>query len=35
MRLEEREGGVVAVADRPMPTLTAEAVRDTIDRVRR
>jgi len=35
MRLDEHGGGVVAVTDRQMPTLTAEAVRDTLDRVRR
>ena len=35
MRLERHEQGVRAVADREMPTLTAEAVRDTLDRVRR
>jgi len=35
MRLEEREHGVVAVTDRPMPVLTAEMVRETLERVRR
>ncbi|MCP9489286.1 MAG: AbrB/MazE/SpoVT family DNA-binding domain-containing protein [Solirubrobacteraceae bacterium MAG38_C4-C5] len=35
MRLEETEHGVVAVADREMPTLTTELVRDTLERVRR
>lgn len=35
MRLEPAEHGVVAVADRDMPALTAEQVRDTLDRVRR
>lgn len=35
MRLEEGAQGVVAVADRPMPPLTAERVRDTLERVRR
>jgi hypothetical protein len=35
MRLDEHGGRVVAVTDREMPTLTAEAVRDTLDRVRR
>lgn len=35
MRLEEREHGVVAVADREMPVLTTERVRDTLERVRR
>jgi AbrB family looped-hinge helix DNA binding protein len=35
MRLGRREGRPVAVADRPMPTLTAEEVRATLERVRR
>lgn len=35
MRLERRGGRVVAVADREMPTLTQDAVRETLDRVRR
>ncbi len=35
MRLEASGRGVVAVADRPMPVLTAEMVRDTLERVRR
>lgn len=35
MRLEEREHGVVAVADREMPILTADQVRETLERVRR
>jgi glucosamine 6-phosphate synthetase-like amidotransferase/phosphosugar isomerase protein len=35
MRLEEAEHGVIAVVDRDMPTLTAEVVRDTLERVRR
>lgn len=35
MRLEEAEHGVVAVADRDMPTLTTDLVRDTLERVRR
>ncbi len=35
MRLEEREGTVVAVADEAMPTLTAAEVRQTLERVRR
>lgn len=35
MRLEQREHGVAAVADREMPVLTAERVRETLDRVRR
>lgn len=35
MRLEEREHGVVAVVDRRMPVLTADQVRDTLERIRR
>lgn len=35
MRLEEHEHGVVAVADREMPGLTTDAVRDTLERLRR
>ncbi len=35
MRLERRGGRLVAVADRPMPTLTGELVRDTLELVRR
>ena len=35
MRLEKRGKGVVAVADTPLPTLTAEQVRDTLEQVRR
>lgn len=35
MWLEEREHGVVAVTDRDMPVLTAEMVRETLERVRR
>lgn len=35
MRLERRSGRLVAVADRPMPTLTSEVVRDTLERTRR
>ncbi|HEY1971234.1 MAG TPA: hypothetical protein VGH89_24990 [Pseudonocardia sp.] len=35
MRLEETDYGVVAVADREMPLLTAQMVRDTLDQVRR
>ncbi|MGN6372556.1 MAG: AbrB/MazE/SpoVT family DNA-binding domain-containing protein [Solirubrobacteraceae bacterium] len=35
MRLVERRGRLVAVADREMPTLTSEMVRDTLERVRR
>lgn len=35
MRLEKRKGRLVAVADRPMPPLTSEMVRDTLERIRR
>jgi len=35
IRLEEREGRLVAVADRPMPEFTQELVRKTLERVRR
>jgi AbrB family looped-hinge helix DNA binding protein len=35
MRLEERGGRLVAVADRPMPTLTHELVRETLEQLRR
>lgn len=35
MRLEERDGIVVAVTEVPMPTLTQELVRETLERVRR
>lgn len=35
MRLEVADVGVVAVAERKMPVLTAEMVRDTLERVRR
>ncbi len=35
MRLEKRGKGVVAVAGTPLPTLTAEQVRDTLEQVRR
>ncbi len=35
MRLEEREGTVVAVPDEAMPTLTAAEVRQTLEQVRR
>lgn len=35
MRLEEREHGVAAVTDREMPVLTAENVRDALERSRR
>lgn len=35
MRLERRDGRLVAVTDREMPTLTAEMVRETLEQVRR
>lgn len=35
MRLVEHDHGVVAVAERDMPTLTAETVRTTMDQIRR
>jgi AbrB family looped-hinge helix DNA binding protein len=35
MRLEERDGVTVAVADVAMPPLTQELVRETLERVRR
>jgi AbrB family looped-hinge helix DNA binding protein len=35
MRLVERPGGAVIEAPGEMPTLTADEVRDTLDRVRR
>ncbi len=35
MRLKKRGKGVVAVTDQEMPELTAEQVRDTLERVRR
>ena len=35
MELKKRGKGVVAVPDTPLPPLTAEQVRDTLDRVRR
>jgi AbrB family looped-hinge helix DNA binding protein len=35
VRLVERDGVVVAEAERPLPELTAELVRDTLERVRR
>ena len=35
MHLEERDGIPVAVADAPLPTLTRDVVRETLDRVRR
>jgi AbrB family looped-hinge helix DNA binding protein len=35
MRLERRKGRLVAVADRPMPELTSELVRETMEQIRR
>jgi AbrB family looped-hinge helix DNA binding protein len=35
MRLKKRGKGMVAVPDSELPTLTAEQVRDTLERVRR
>jgi AbrB family looped-hinge helix DNA binding protein len=35
MRLERRRGRLVAVADRPMPELTSELVRETLEQIRR
>lgn len=35
VRLERRDGRLVAVADREMPPLTAEMVRDTLEKIRR
>ncbi len=35
MKLKKRGKGVVAVPDAPLPPLTAEQVRDTLERVRR
>lgn len=35
MRLEAREGGVVAVPLEPLPPLTAEQVRETLEQTRR
>lgn len=35
MRLKKRGKGVVAVPDAELPTLTAEQVRDTLERIRR
>lgn len=35
MRLEERDSGVVAVTDRPMPVLTTAQVRAVLDQTRR
>ena len=35
MRLKKRQIGLAAVPDAELPTLTAEQVRDTLERVRR
>ncbi|HEY7960971.1 MAG TPA: AbrB/MazE/SpoVT family DNA-binding domain-containing protein [Solirubrobacteraceae bacterium] len=35
VRLEKQRGRLVAVADREMPTLTAEMVRETLEQIRR
>jgi AbrB family looped-hinge helix DNA binding protein len=35
MRLERRSGRLVAVSDRPLPELTQELVRETLEQVRR
>jgi AbrB family looped-hinge helix DNA binding protein len=35
MRLERHAGRLVAVADREMPTLTPELVRETLEQIRR
>lgn len=35
MRLKKKGKGLVAVPDNELPALTAEQVRDTLDRVRR
>jgi len=35
MHLEEQNGRLTAVADRPMPELTAELVRETLEQTRR
>jgi AbrB family looped-hinge helix DNA binding protein len=35
MRLEKHRGRLVAVADRPMPELTSELVRETLEQIRR
>ncbi|MBL8380699.1 MAG: AbrB/MazE/SpoVT family DNA-binding domain-containing protein [Burkholderiales bacterium] len=35
VRLEKRGKGVVAVPGTPMPTLSAEQVRDTLEQIRR
>ncbi|MFI5037842.1 MAG: AbrB/MazE/SpoVT family DNA-binding domain-containing protein [Solirubrobacterales bacterium] len=35
MRLEKRKGRLVAVADREVPELTSELVRETLEQIRR
>lgn len=35
VRLEERDGHWVAIPEQPLPPLTPELVRDTLERVRR
>jgi AbrB family looped-hinge helix DNA binding protein len=35
VRLEQKGGRLVAVADRPMPVLTQEMVRETLEQIRR
>ena len=35
MRLERRRHGLVAVPEQELPTLTAEEVRETLERIRR
>jgi AbrB family looped-hinge helix DNA binding protein len=35
IKLVEREGHLVAVPERPLPPLTAEMVRETLEKVRR
>lgn len=35
MRLERREGGLVAVPDEPLPVLTASEVREALEQLRR
>lgn len=35
VRLEKKGGRLVAVADRPMPVLTQEMVRETLEQIRR
>jgi AbrB family looped-hinge helix DNA binding protein len=35
IHLEERDGQLVAVAGRPMPALTPELVRETLEQIRR